>query len=97
MPDMRYDKQRKRVTPPHVSLEALRNALGLRQTDVLARMGDILGRDITPGALSAIERGHRGASPEVLAALEIALGLRDGDLVTDFEPSHSRLPKVAGL
>ena len=83
--------KRKTVTPPHASLGALRNALGLKQSDVLTQMAEILGRPFTAGALSAIERGHRGASPEVLAALETSLGLRPGDLITDYEPSHSRL------
>jgi transcriptional regulator with XRE-family HTH domain len=88
-------KPRPRVNPPHIGLAALRNALGLKQADVLAEMETLLGRPFTAGALSGIERGHRGASPEVLGALEVALGLRAGDLVTDYEPGHSRLKEPA--
>lgn len=93
MPKIDYSNQRPKVTPPHVGLVALRNALGRKQVDVCREVAEILGRPFTPGALSAIENGHRGASAETLAAIEIALGLRAGDLVTDYEPSHSRLRK----
>ena len=86
----KYDQQRRRVTPPHVPLVAVRNALGLKQVDVAAEVSRILGKSFTKGGLSAIENGHRGASAETLAAIEIALGLRDGDLVTDYTPTHSR-------
>lgn len=88
-----YDKQRPKVTPPHISLVAVRNALGHKQVDVCRAVSEILGKSFTPGALSAIENGHRGASPETLAALEIALGLRTGDLVVNYQPSHSRRSK----
>lgn len=88
----KYDTQRPKVAPPHVPLVAVRNALGLKQTDVCAEVSRLLGKSFTKGALSAIENGHRGASTETLRAIEVALGLRDGDLVTDYTPSHSRRP-----
>lgn len=90
MPPIDYEKQRAKVTPPHVSFNALRVRLGLKQEDVRRKVEVILGKSFTPGAMSAIEKGHRGASAEVLAALETALGLRPGDLVTNYEPGHVR-------
>lgn len=86
----KYDQQRPKVTQPHIPLTGLRIALGLKQTEVCEKVELILGKSFTKGALSAIENGHRGASAETLAALEVALGLRPGDLVTDYAPSHSR-------
>lgn len=90
MPNIEYAQQRPKVTPPHISLVALRNAVGLKQVDVCREVANLLGKSFTPGALSAIENGHRGASAETLAALEVALGLRDGDLVVDYQPGHTR-------
>ena len=86
----KYDQQRPKVDPPHVPLVAVRNALGLTQTKVCDEVSRLLGKSFTKGALSAIENGHRGASRETLEALEVALGLRDGDIVTTYTPSHSR-------
>lgn len=85
-----YAKQRAKTTPPHVSLRALRVALHLKQDEVCHRVQAITGKSFTTGALSAIENGHRGASPETLAALTQALGLADGDLVVNYEPTHPR-------
>lgn len=93
MPTTTYSevpKPRPPVTPPHISLAGLRIRLGLKQTDVCHQVAVILGKSFTKGALSAIETGHRGASAEVLDALHVALGLRPGDLVTSYDPSHSR-------
>jgi transcriptional regulator with XRE-family HTH domain len=84
MPD--YAKQRQRKTPPHVSLGDLRAVSGKTLDQVCEAMTEALGHPFTRGALSAIENGHRGASTEVLAALELAYGLRPGSLVTNFEP-----------
>lgn len=86
----KYDDQRAKVTPPHVPLAGVRIALRLKQSEVCSQVEAITGKSFTKGALSAIENGHRGASAETLVALAIALGLRPGDLVTDYEPTHSR-------
>lgn len=90
MPQTDYDKQRKRVTPPQLSLASLRISQRRTQEEVRREVEVILGKSFTAGAMSAIESGTRGASAEVLAALETALRLRPGDLVTDYEPSHAR-------
>lgn len=83
----RYDaKPRARRTPPHVALGDIRAISGKTLEQVCAAASEVLDRPLTRGALSAIENGHRGASPRVLAALEVAYGLRAGSLVTDYEP-----------
>lgn len=82
--------QRETRQPPFVSLVGIRNMRGLKGREVCARVGEITGKGFTLGALSAIENGHRGASPEVLAALEQALDIPAGSLITSWEPSHSR-------
>ena len=92
----KYDKQRPKVEPPSVPLVAVRNALGLTQTEVCAEVSRLLGHTYTKGALSALENGHRGASAETLRAIEVALGLRDGDIETSWTPSHSRRPAGEG-
>lgn len=76
--------------PPFVDLGGIRRLVGLKQPEVCAKVEAIIGKTFTVGALSAIEKGHRGASPEVLAAIQTALGIHPGDLQTAWEPSHSR-------
>jgi transcriptional regulator with XRE-family HTH domain len=48
--------------------------------------------DLKParGALSAIERGHRGVSDELLEALTAAYDLPSGALMTDYRPRSHR-------
>lgn len=84
---------RPKVTPPHVSLAAVRIRLGFKQADVCEQVSVILGKSFTVAALSAIEKGHRGASAEVLVAIQTALGLGPGDVVVDYAPNHSRRPR----
>lgn len=88
-----YDSQRPRRTPPHVSIGALRNAIGLTLDEACARASEY-GPSLTRGALSGIENGHRGASRQTLAALEQAYGLRAGDLTTDYSPSDNARRKA---
>lgn len=82
----RYRNQRERVTPPHVSLGDLRAATGLTLDEVCARFADATGESLTRGGLSGIENGHRGASKDTLAGLEVAYGLRAGAISTTYEP-----------
>lgn len=82
----KYDTQRERRTPPHIALPDVRYISGKTLDEVCAAASEVLDRPLTRGALSAIENGLRGASPKVLAALEVAYGLRPGSLVTDYEP-----------
>jgi transcriptional regulator with XRE-family HTH domain len=92
----KYETQRARKTPPHVSLGALRAVAHLTLDEVCARVSEYLGdRELTRGALSAIENGHRGASADVLRGLEVAYGLRAGDITTDYEPRNRDLVKAA--
>lgn len=86
----KYDSQREKVQAPLVPLSALRAALGLKQTEVCNGVEAITNKTFTKGALSAIENGHRGASAETLAALEVVLRLAPGSLVVNYEPSHTR-------
>lgn len=83
-----YTKQRKAKTPPHVSLRALRRASGLTLEQVAEAVAEVLGEDTTVnrGTISAIESGLRGASVQMLAALEVAYGLEAGDITTTYEP-----------
>lgn len=82
-----YSGQRAKVTPPHVSLADLRTAVGITLDEVCRRIREEHPNlSPTRGAISAIEHGHRGASVQMLAALETALGLRPRALTTDYEP-----------
>lgn len=84
----RYSTQRQRKAPPVVSLRALRLVSGKTLDEVCEAVTDSLRESsgnpdrapFTRGAMSAIETGTRGASPEVLAALEFAYGLTSGSL-----------------
>lgn len=82
----RYQNQRQRLTPPHVSLGDLRAACGLTLEQVCTRFNEATGDTLTRGGLSGIERGHRGVSKQTLAGLEIAYGLRPGSVDTTYEP-----------
>lgn len=92
MPRIEYAEpaKRRQVTPPHIPLQAVRIRLGMKQADVCEQVSVILGKSFTVAALSAIEKGHRGASAEVLTAIQTALGLVPDSLVVDYTPSHSR-------
>ena len=85
----RYSQQRRKTTPPHVSLKTLRVALGLTLHEVTLRVEEITGDRPTKGALSAIENGHRGISAELLAALERAYNLEPGSITTTYKPRVS--------
>lgn len=91
-----YTSQRDRKTPPHISLGDLRSVSGKTLDEVCEAASETLDSPLTRGALSAIENGIRGASPKVLAALEVAYGLRPGAIVTDYEPRKRELPEAVG-
>jgi len=82
----RYDRQRAKVTPPHVTLGDLRAATGMTLDAVCERLEEATGITLTRGALSAIESGTRGASAPILAGLSIAYGLRLNAITTDYTP-----------
>lgn len=76
-----------------MSVGVLRRVSGLKLDEVCDQIEDITGDRPTKGALSAIENGHRGASAELLAALEMVYGLQPGDITTTYVPRNT--PHVA--
>lgn len=83
-----YGNQRRRRTPPHISLGDLRAVSGKTLDQICEAVTEVLGKPFTRGALSAIENGHRGASAPVIAALEVTYGLRPGALSTNYVPRN---------
>lgn len=81
-----YTNQRPKTQPPHIALGDLRSACGFTLDQVCTRYAEATGRELTRGALSGIENGHRGASADMLAGLELAYGLRAGAITTSYEP-----------
>ncbi|MFD9615530.1 hypothetical protein ACFWWS_39865 [Streptomyces sp. NPDC059083] len=61
-------------------------AAGLTLDAVIDRIEQETGRRYTRGAISAVENGHRGASNELIEALEIAYGLPHGAIDTLYRP-----------
>lgn len=90
MTNGRYDKQRPKVEAPQIGLAALRKSHRLTQAAVAEQVAAILDKPFNAGSLSLIEGGHRGASSEVLAAMEQVFGLAPGDFVVDYVPGHDR-------
>lgn len=82
----KYQHQRERVTPPHVSLRTLRAACKLTLDQVCVLVEEETGKPLTRGALSAIESGLRGASDEVLRGLAHAYDIKLDDIDTQYEP-----------
>lgn len=82
----RYSRQRNPKVPPHVSVGVVRRVSGLKLDEVCDQIEVITGDRPTKGALSAIENGHRGASAELLSALEQVYGLQPGDITTNYAP-----------
>ena len=72
--------------PPHISLRHLRVVAGLTIDALISRLEQESGRKYTRGALSAVENGHRGASAELIKALEVVYGLPTGAIDTDYTP-----------
>lgn len=82
----RYDRQRTKRTPPHVSLGDLRAAVGITLDQLIQRIEDTSGITTTRGTLSAIENGLRGGSAELLTGIALAYGLRPDAITTDYLP-----------
>lgn len=85
----RYSRQRNPKVPPHVSIAVVRRISGLTLDEVCDRVAEITGDRPTKGALSAIENGHRGASVQLLAALEGAYQLPVGAISTTYQPRQA--------
>lgn len=89
---------RKPVNSPHVSLRALRTAMGLTLDQIIARVQqEAPGQfpSLSRGTLTAIEKGYRGASGPMLRALALAYGLEDGDITTDYVPRGREIDGAA--
>ena len=93
----RYARQRNPKVPPHVSVGVLRRVSGLKLDEVCDQIEEITGDRPTKGALSAIENGHRGASVELIAALEMVYGLQPGDITTNYAPRNTPNVAVGGV
>lgn len=92
-----YDRQRTKVTPPHVSLADLRTATGITQDELCKRIGELIAEERREeyvaeihnpkrGTISAIESGTRGASADMLRLIAIAYGMRPHAVVTNYRP-----------
>ena len=92
----RYPRKRNPKVPPHIAVGVLRRVCGLKLDDVCDQVEEITGDRPTRGALSAIENGHRGASAELIAALEMVYGLNPGDITTNYVPRNTPHIAVGG-
>ncbi len=92
---MTYGDRRPKVTPPVIGLADLRKSHKLTQADVAQAVAAVIDKPFNAGSLSLIEGGHRGASAEVLAALEQAFSLGAGSLLVAYKPSHDRRKEPA--
>lgn len=80
-------------TPPHVPIGALRIVTDTTLEELAAGVAEILsaeaGEQVTApskGTLSAIESGRRGASAELLTAIEKFFHLPAGTITTTYRP-----------
>lgn len=87
----RYRNQRPNRVPPHAPLAALRHVAGITLDELAELIEQQTGDRPSRGALSAIERGHRGVSAELLGAIEAAYRLPSGTLAVDYVPRSSSL------
>lgn len=85
-PQIRYDKQRPKVTPPHMPIGDVRAAVGITLDQLADRIHETSGLKVTRASLSAIENGHRGASAELLTAIALAFGVRNEAVTTNYDP-----------
>lgn len=90
MPKTEYQKQRPKVSPPQIGLADLRKSHRLTQAQVAEQVAAIIDQQFLGTSLSLIEGGHRGASDDVLRALEQVFGLAAGALAVNYSPGHDR-------
>lgn len=90
MPNTKYGQQRQPVPPPQIGLADLRKSHRMTQAEVAAQVASIIDKDFRGTSLSLIEGGHRGASHEVLRALEQVFGLAESAMTVPYVPSHDR-------
>ncbi|QGJ97419.1 Cro protein [Gordonia phage Azula] len=68
-----------------MSIRNLRMVAGLTLDQLVERLNEAAGFSFSRGAMSAVESGLRGASAELLAALELAYGLEPGSIDVNYE------------
>lgn len=61
---------------------------------LIAKIAEETGHRYSRGAISAVENGHRGASVELIEALEIAYGLPVGSIEVNYKARSQ--PETAG-
>jgi transcriptional regulator with XRE-family HTH domain len=76
--------------PPHVPLGALRTVAGLSLEQLARRLSEETDCSPGRGTLCAIESGDRGASLDLLNALEYVYKLKPGTISTTYEPRAPR-------
>lgn len=91
----KYAGQRRKVETPHVPIKGLRIAAELSIEALIAKIKVVTDREYTKGAISGIENGHRGASPDLLAALERVYKLPPGFISTTYKPRSRRAAEEA--
>ncbi|ORA62165.1 XRE family transcriptional regulator [Mycobacteroides franklinii] len=69
-----------------MSLGVLRRVSGFTLDEVCDLVAEVTGSRPSRGALSAIERGHRGVSAQLIAGLEHAYSLPTGAISTTYAP-----------
>lgn len=69
-----------------IGLRAVRAIAGITIDELIGRIEEETGVKYTRGAISAVENGHRGASPELIQGLALAYGIAATDITTDYEP-----------
>lgn len=79
-------RRRPKRTPPHVPIKALRLVANWTLEDEAAELERVLGERPSRGSLSAVESGTRGASDELLRAMEEVFGLEPGMITTSYRP-----------
>jgi hypothetical protein len=90
-------RRRQKRTPPHVPIKALRLVANWTLDDLADAIGALQDPDVerpSRGTLSAIESGTRGASTELLTAIEQVFRLEPGMITTTYRPRLS--PKNLG-
>lgn len=86
----RKTPKRTRRIPPHVPVGALRIAAGWSLERLAKEMAERTECAPGRGTLCAIESGDRGASFDILHALESVYGLPHGTISTTYEPRAPR-------
>lgn len=73
-------------------IAALRGQAGLNQTELAARLGEALGKNVDPTTVTRMERGTRPTSVTEIYALVEALGVGVRDLLPSEKPiQHAKL------